>query len=93
VGRLILDATTCPRLPRGVRLARDAEGRAVLLAPERVVVLDDEARAILALADGARPVAAIADALAAEYDAERDAILADVTALLQELADRGFVVA
>jgi hypothetical protein len=43
--------------------------------------------------DGARSVAAIAKAVCAEYDADPDTVLADVSELLEALADAGLVVA
>ena len=43
------------------------------------------------LCDGARSVEAIAAELAETYNAPKERILADITALLQELADKGVV--
>jgi len=48
---------------------------------------------VLRLCDGARSVEAIATELAQTYNAPKERILADVTALLQELADKGVVAA
>jgi len=63
----------------------------VILAPERVLAPDEIAVEILQLCDGARSVAQMIDELAAKYTAERDAIGADVIAMLQDLADKGFL--
>ncbi|WP_240048232.1 pyrroloquinoline quinone biosynthesis peptide chaperone PqqD [Crenalkalicoccus roseus] len=83
-----------PRLARGMRLREDAaRGRWVVLGPERMFVPDETALEVLRLLDGARSVAAIVDDLAARYDAPREEIAADVTALLQELAEKGVVTA
>jgi pyrroloquinoline quinone biosynthesis protein D len=81
-----------PVLPRGVRLRFDrVRDRWVLLAPERVLFPCPISRAILERCDGSTSVGAILDALAAEYDAPRDEIARDVTALLADLAGKGFL--
>ena len=54
--------------------------------------LDDVGGRIWELCEGDRSVAEIADALAAEYDAEPAAIQADALELLGELRDEGLVV-
>ncbi len=78
-----------PRLPRGVRLVDSAaQGGMVLLAPERVFKPDAVALAILERCDGVATVAAIADVLAAAYNAPRERVLTDVKALLGSLADK-----
>jgi pyrroloquinoline quinone biosynthesis protein D len=56
-----------------------------VLAPDEIAV------EILQLCDGARNVAQMIDQLAAKYTAERAAIGADVIAMLQDLADKGFL--
>jgi pyrroloquinoline quinone biosynthesis protein D len=84
--------TSRPVLPRHARLKFDAtRQRWVILAPERVLAPDEIAVEILQLCDGARSVAQMIDQLAAKYTAEREAIGADVIALLQDLADKGFL--
>lgn len=81
-----------PRLTRHARLRHDAaRGQWVLLAPERVLVLDETAQAILARLDGARSVAEIAAQLAAEYDAPAAEIAEDIRALLEDLRAQGLV--
>lgn len=81
-----------PVLPRGVRLKHDrVRGRWVLLAPERVLFPCPISQAILERCDGATPLGAILDALAAEYDAPREAIAGDVEDLLADLAGKGFL--
>jgi coenzyme PQQ biosynthesis protein PqqD len=64
-----------------------------LLAPERGFVLRGSASAILALVDGARTCAEIADVLAARHLGTRADIDRDVRWLLDALAARGVVVA
>jgi pyrroloquinoline quinone biosynthesis protein D len=81
-----------PVLPRHARLKFDeTRQRWVILAPERVLAPDEIAVEILQLCDGARNVAQMIDQLAAKYTADRAAIGADVIALLQDLADKGFL--
>jgi pyrroloquinoline quinone biosynthesis protein D len=81
-----------PVLPRHARLKFDeTRQRWVILAPERVLAPDDIAVEILQLCDGARSVAQMIDQLAAKYIADRAAIGADVIAMLQDLADKGFL--
>jgi pyrroloquinoline quinone biosynthesis protein D len=46
---------------------------------------------VLQLCDGARSVADMADQLARKYAAPREAIAGDVIAMLQDLADKGFL--
>jgi len=81
-----------PVLPRHARLKFDeTRQRWVILAPERVLAPDEIAVEILQLCDGARNVAQMIDELAAKYTADRAAIGADVIAMLQDLADKGFL--
>lgn len=67
--------------------------RWVVLAPERLLLPDEQAVEILKMADGARSVDAIVDELARVYAAERALIAGDVIALFQDLADKGVVTA
>src|SRR3954447_25286929 len=81
-----------PVLPRHAKLKFDeTRQRWVVLAPERVLAPDQIAVEILQLCDGGRSVAQMIDLLAAKYVAERTAIGADVIAMLQDLADKGFL--
>src|SRR4030081_4046100 len=81
-----------PLLPRHAKLKFDeTRQRWVILAPERVLAPDDIAVEVLQLCDGARSVEAVIDQLAAKYTEERAAIAADVIAMLQDLADKGFL--
>lgn len=80
---------TVPRLPRGVRLQQDtASGTWVLLAPERILKLDEIAHAILARVDGETRFRAIVDDLAAAYEAEPARVEADARELLLAIAER-----
>ena len=88
----MLDDTTRPRLARGVRLQPDAaRGGHVLLAPERVVMANASAVAVLELCDGTRGPGAIADELARRYGSDRERIAADVRALLADLAAKRLI--
>jgi pyrroloquinoline quinone biosynthesis protein D len=81
-----------PVLPRHARLKFDETRQVwVILAPERVLAPDEIAVEVLQLCDGVRSVEAIIDQLAAKYAADRGAISADVIAMLQDLADKGFL--
>jgi pyrroloquinoline quinone biosynthesis protein D len=81
-----------PKLPRHAKLKFDETRKVwVILAPERVLVPDETAVEVLQLCDGMRSVAVVVDQLAAKYAAERSAIATDVVAMLQDLADKGFL--
>jgi len=81
-----------PRLKPGVRLHYDrVRDRQVLLAPERVVALDETAYAILSRVDGVTPLSAIAEGLAEAYEADAGEIAADAAALISDLAAKGYV--
>jgi pyrroloquinoline quinone biosynthesis protein D len=78
-----------PRLPRGVRLVHnEAQGGWVLLAPERVFKADAIAVEIVKRCTGEATLDAIVDDLAGTFNAPRERILTDVTALLRGLADK-----
>jgi pyrroloquinoline quinone biosynthesis protein D len=90
--RRIVAAGTRPMLPRHVRLKEDARrGLWLLLAPERVLTPDPIAVEVLQLCDGRRAVTDIAEELARRYAAPAEQIAADVTAMLQDLSDKGFL--
>ena len=56
-----------------------------MLAPDEIAV------EVLQLCDGVRIVAEMIDQLAGKYAAPRDMIATDVIAMLQDLADKGFL--
>lgn len=90
--RLLLDAASRPKLARHIRLRHDeTRGQWVLLAPERILTPSETAIAVLKQCKGDRSIAAIAEALATEYDAPTADILADILPMLQDLADKGYV--
>ena len=88
-----LAETDTVALPAWVRLHFDrVRERWVLLAPERVLFPCATSVLILKrLGSVGRPVAALVDGLAEEFEAPREVIGADVRAMLQGLADQGFL--
>jgi len=91
--RMSVSEGSIPTLARGAKLRFDeSRGRWVLLVPERVMAPDEIAVEILQLCDGERTVAAIIDLLVEKYTAPREEIAADVIAMLQDLAESGFLV-
>lgn len=88
----MIGAEQIPFMPRGVRLHRCAVRKGTyLLAPERAVKMDPIGEAILGAMDGERSLAAIVDHLAAEFDAPRQRIEADVGKFLTDLVERRMV--
>lgn len=88
----MITEASIPVIPRGVRLSHDrVRSRWVLLAPERILELDDVAQAVLARCDGARDIAAICADLAKVYNADAAEIMADVKEMLAGLAAKQFV--
>src|SRR5215813_10245865 len=84
--------TSRPVLPRHAKLKYDETRQVwVILAPERVLAPDEIAVEVLQLCNGERNVDDMADQLAAKYAAPREAILADIIVMLQDLADKGFL--
>jgi pyrroloquinoline quinone biosynthesis protein D len=89
---ILVSETSRPVLPRHAKLKFDeTRQRFVILAPERVLAPDDIALEVLQLCDGRRDVAGMIDHLTEKYTAERETIASDVMAMLQDLADKGFL--
>jgi pyrroloquinoline quinone biosynthesis protein D len=63
--------------------------RWIMMAPERLMLPDEQAVEILKLVDGTASVDVIVDTLAARFNAPRGEIAGDVTEMLQDLADKG----
>lgn len=90
--RAMVTAASRPSLPRHIKLRQDAaRGAWTILAPERVFTPDTIAVTVLQLCDSVRTVDDIAQELARTYNAPQERILADITSMLQELADKGVV--
>jgi pyrroloquinoline quinone biosynthesis protein D len=89
--RLEVSATSVLRLaPHIVFRFDETRQRWIMMAPERLMLPDEQAVEILQLVDGKTGVGAIIDALATRYtQAPRELIATDVTAMLQDLVDKG----
>ena len=80
-----------PSLAKGVRLQMDsATGKNVLLYPEGIVELNETAHEILSRCDG-RTLGEIVQTLAEEYDADANALAADVRDTLSDLQRRKLI--
>jgi pyrroloquinoline quinone biosynthesis protein D len=60
----------------------------IVLAPERLLLPDEQAVEILQLIDGERAVDGVIDELARRYEAPREVIAGDVVKMLQDLVDK-----
>jgi len=90
--RYVIDGNATPRFPRHVKFRHDETRQCwVVLAPEKLLLPDEQAVEILKLVDGARTVDDMIDDLAKRFEAPRQLIAGDVTAMLQDLADKGVV--
>jgi pyrroloquinoline quinone biosynthesis protein D len=89
--RLEVSATSVLRLaPHIVFRFDETRQRWIMMAPERLMLPDEQAVEILQLVDGKTGVGAIIDTLATRYaQAPRELIATDVTAMLQDLVDKG----
>ena len=92
--RLIVSAETILKLPRHAKLRFDkARDKWIILAPERVFELDEVAYEVISRCDGERSIEKVVDSLSEKFDqVSSDVIRTDVTSMLQNLADKGFVV-
>ncbi|HLX60834.1 MAG TPA: pyrroloquinoline quinone biosynthesis peptide chaperone PqqD [Planctomycetota bacterium] len=81
-----------PRLSARARLQDDKiSGQPVLIFPEGLVKLNPTAAEIVKLCNGARTVNQIADELAAQYNAPRERIAANVWEYLAKLREKNLV--
>lgn len=81
-----------PRLAARARVRLDRQtGKAVLLYPERGLVLNAVGQAVLELCDGERTVDDIIGVLTDRYRGEAATVRVDVLAFLQQLSDRGLL--
>jgi pyrroloquinoline quinone biosynthesis protein D len=80
-----------PTLPKGVRLEIDSTtGKNVLLYPEGIVELNETAHEILSRCDG-RTLREVISELAEEYEADPNALAADVRDALSDLQRRKLI--
>ena len=88
--RLMVSAASVLRLaPHIVFRFDETRQRWIMMAPERLMLPDEQAVEILKLVDGEVSVEAIVGTLASRYNAPREEIAGDVTEMLQDLADKG----
>ena len=81
-----------PSFNQGYRLRHDPVRRVtVVLAPERLITLNDPSVAVLQLVDGKRSVTEIVAALAARFEAPIETVDTDVRALLRDLQGEGAI--
>ncbi|MER8765916.1 pyrroloquinoline quinone biosynthesis peptide chaperone PqqD [Mesorhizobium sp. M0968] len=87
--RAIVSLQSVPSLPKHVRIQHDPVRQAfAVLSPEKVFWPNEISLDILRRCDGRSTVGDIIAGLAADYDAEREAVAADVVAFLQEWSDK-----
>jgi pyrroloquinoline quinone biosynthesis protein D len=87
--RTSVDGEMVLRFSPHVRFRFDETRQAwVVLAPERLLLPDEQAVEILRLIDGQRAVDGVIDELAIRYEAPRDVIAGDVIKMLQDLVDK-----
>lgn len=89
---MTLTPTSVPALRRGVRRQFDkARNVPLLMAPERVIMLDDIADAIVSECDAVSSVEEITTRLSARFATPAEDIQGDVLAFLQTLLDKGLI--
>ncbi|RWD37091.1 MAG: pyrroloquinoline quinone biosynthesis peptide chaperone PqqD [Mesorhizobium sp.] len=87
--RAMVSPQSVPSLPKHVRIQYDPVRQAfAVLSPEKVFWPNDISLDILRRCDGRSTVGHIIAGLAADYDAEQEAVAADVVAFLQEWSDK-----
>jgi pyrroloquinoline quinone biosynthesis protein D len=87
--RTLVSPRSVPSLPKHVRIQYDPVRQAfAVLSPEKVFWPNDISLDILRRCDGRATVGHIIAELAADYDAEQEAVAADVVAFLQEWSDK-----
>jgi pyrroloquinoline quinone biosynthesis protein D len=87
--RISVDGGAILRFAPHVRFRFDETRQAwVVLAPERLLLPDEQAVEILQLIDGERAVNGVIDELVRRYEAPREVIAGDVVKMLQDLVDK-----
>lgn len=87
-----LNAADKPKLGKGVRLRREANGSSILLVPEGALALNESATAAIALLDGTRSIGEIAARLVEFFDVDENQAREEICRLLERLAERRFIV-
>ena len=92
--RTIVSGNLILKLPRHAKLRFDkARDKWIILAPERVFELDETAYEVISRCDSQQTVADVVNDLCKKFEqAEPEVIMKDVLGMLQNLADKGFVV-
>jgi pyrroloquinoline quinone biosynthesis protein D len=87
---LKIDESISLQLGRGVRLRRDRERESwTLMAPEKVIVLDEIAhQVIVEVVESDGVLAGVIDRLSQLFDAPREEIATDVIEMLQPFVDK-----
>ena len=89
---LKIEDETVPRFPKHVKFRHNkARDEWVILAPERLVNLDQIAVEILKMVDGGKKVKEISAELSKKFNAPEETIISDVKEMLQDLSDKGFI--
>lgn len=87
--RAVVSPRSTPSLPKHVRIQYDAVRQAfAVLSPEKIFWPNDVSLDILRRCDGRSTVGDIIAGLAADYEAEQEAVATDVIAFLQEWSDK-----
>jgi pyrroloquinoline quinone biosynthesis protein D len=87
--RLSVEGDTVLRFAPHTRFRFDEVRQAwIVLAPERLMLPDEQAVEILQLIDGKRAVDSVIEELGGRYDTPRDIIAGDVIKMLQDLVDK-----
>jgi pyrroloquinoline quinone biosynthesis protein D len=87
--RISVDGGAILRFAPHVRFRFDETRQGwVVLAPERLLLPDEQAVEILQLIDGERAVNGVIDELVRRYEAPREVIAGDVVKMLQDLVDK-----
>ncbi|TPM48463.1 pyrroloquinoline quinone biosynthesis peptide chaperone PqqD [Mesorhizobium sp. B2-2-3] len=87
--RALVSLRSIPFLPKHVRIQYDSVRQAfAVLSPERIFWPNDISLDILRRCDGRSTVGEIIAGLATDYEAEEEAVAADVIAFLQEWSDK-----
>jgi pyrroloquinoline quinone biosynthesis protein D len=86
---MVVSASVLTLAPHIVFRFDDTRQRWIMMAPERLMLPDEQAVEILKLVDGKATVDGIVEALAAKFNAPREEIAGDVTEMLQDLAVKG----
>ena len=89
MARLMVSEPVVLRLaPHIVFRFDDTRQRWIMMAPERLMLPDEQAVEILQLIDGERGVDSVIDELVRRYEAPREVISGDVVKMLQDLVDK-----